>query len=267
MYNCDKEIVMKYLFSRTIQQVASIIYFLLYSSRLIQLNLVDTIYIKLYLLYKSKIESFDLEFLKNYLKGTITVIDVGSNVGYFTISIAKYLDNTSKILSIEPSEQNIARMKKVLQHGAIVQKIEIVNAGASDSNNVGYLKIDQKNPSNNQISSIKEGCLEIKLRTLDSICSGIEDIALVKIDVQGYELKVLNGATKLIAEHLPILLIEIDNRLSSLLAIDLWEFLTQHSYFIFLIDEKMKILTRQEIACQKGYFDIFCIHKSKYVYG
>jgi len=267
MYNCYSKIVVKYLFSRTIQQIASLIYFLLYSSKLIRLNLVDTIYIKLYLLYKSKIESFDLEFLKNYLKGTITVIDVGSNVGYFTISIAKYLDSTSKILSIEPSEQNIIRMKKVLKHRTIVQKIEIVKAGASDSNNVGYLKIDQKNPSNNQISSIKEGCVEIKLLTLDSICSGIGDIGLVKIDVQGYELKVLQGATKLIAEQLPILLIEIDNRISSLLALNLWDFLTQHSYFIFLIDGKKKTLTRQEIAGQKGYFDIFCIHKSKYVYG
>jgi FkbM family methyltransferase len=257
----------KYLFSRTIQQIASLIYFLLYSSKLIRLNLVDTIYIKLYLLYKSKIESFDLEFLKNYLKGTITVIDVGSNVGYFTISIAKYLDNTSKILSIEPSEQNIIRMKKVLKHRTIVQKIEIVKAGASDSNNVGYLKIDQKNPSNNQISSAKEGCIEIKLLTLDSICSGIGDIGLVKIDVQGYELKVLQGATKLIAEQLPILLIEIDYRISSLLALILWDFLTQHSYLIFLINEKKKILTRQELTSQKGYFDIFCIHKSKYVYG
>ena len=267
MYNCYSEIVVKYLFSRTIQQIASLIYFLLYSSKLIRLNLVDTIYIKLYLLYKSKIESFDLEFLKNYLKGTITVIDVGSNVGYFTISIAKYLDNTSKILSIEPSEQNIIRMKKVLKHRTIVQKIEIVKAGASDSNNVGYLKIDQKNPSNNQISSAKEGCIEIKLLTLDSICSGIGDIGLVKIDVQGYELKVLQGATKLIAEQLPILLIEIDYRISSLLALILWDFLTQHSYLIFLINEKKKILTRQELTSQKGYFDIFCIHKSKYVYG
>jgi FkbM family methyltransferase len=258
---------MKYLFSRTIQQLALFIYFLLYSSKLIQLNLVDTIYIKLYLFYKSKIESYDLEFLKDYLKGTITVVDVGSNVGYFTISIAKYLDKTSKILSIEPSEQNITRMKKVLQRRTIVQKIEIVNAGASDSNGVGYLKIDPKNPSNHQISSAKKGCIEIKLLTLDSICSGIGDISLVKIDVQGHELKVLKGADKLIAEQLPILLIEIDNRISSLLALNLWDFLTKHSYLIFLINKKKKILTRQELASQKGYFDIFCIHKSKYFYS
>lgn len=255
---------MKYLFSRTIQQIASLIYFLLYSSKLIQFDLVDTFYIKLYLFYKSKIENFNLEFLKNYLHGSITVVDVGSNVGYFTISIAEYLDKTSKILSIEPSDLNIARMKKILRNRMIVQKIEIVKAGASDSNSVGYLKIDPKNPSNNQISNTKEGCIEIKLLTLDSICSEIGNIGLVKIDVQGSELKVLEGAATLIAEQLPILLIEIDNRISSLLALNLWDFLTQHSYLIFLINEKKRISTREELASQKGYFDIFCIHKTKY---
>ena len=97
---------MKKVFLFALQNICFQLYFFLDKSGFFNINIIDTVFIKFYFLYKSKLESINLDFLELYLSKNITVVDVGANIGYFTVQISKYLNSSCRIIAIEPNKKN-----------------------------------------------------------------------------------------------------------------------------------------------------------------
>ena len=212
-------------------------------------------------MYKRNIESDNLSFLKSYMKKNITVIDVGANIGYFTIEISKYLDSSSRIIAIEPSLVNFSRMQKVIKEKKPEPSTFLVLAGLSEENGWGSLEIDPSNPANHKISEEQNATKSVELQTLDSITENLENVALIKIDVQGHELAVLKGGKKLLKEQSPALLIEIDNRINANLGEKIWDYLETINYCMFRTNDLDQQITKLRLKATSGYFDVFCIRK------
>ena len=255
---------MKKVFLFALQNICFQLYFFLDKSGFFNINIIDTVFIKFYFLYKSKLESINLDFLELYLSKNITVVDVGANIGYFTVQISKYLNSSCRIIAIEPNKKNVHRMNKTLNNLSPLPVVNVLQVGLSDLTGISYLKLDPKNPANHQITKYKEKGEKINIITLDSLCSDRLNVRLVKIDVQGHEFEVLKGGENLIITQSPMFLIEIDNRTSPELAAKIWDYLNFYSYFILSADKEKKVLTRSELINRKGYFDIFCISKKFY---
>jgi FkbM family methyltransferase len=153
----------------------------------------------------------DLMFL--YLKNKIekidekVAIDVGANIGNHTLYFANYFN---KVIAIEPQANNFELLKinKLL---SLNKNIELLNIGISDIkdtmqiimpdiSNSGSTKLIEKNIKS-KISEL------VKVDTLDNIIKE-NNIALIKIDVEGMELKVLNGAKEVIEKNQPFILFE-----------------------------------------------------------
>jgi FkbM family methyltransferase len=252
---------MKNLFLRLVQHIALNFYYVFNKVGLFKLDIFERVFIKLYFMYKSKIENESLDFLKSYIKRNITVIDVGANIGYFTIEISKYLDSSSRIIAIEPGLENFSRLQKVVKEKEREPNISLVLAGLSEERGLGSLELDPSNPANHKISETQNGAKSVELYTLDSITEKLKNVALIKIDVQGYELAVLKGGKKLLKQHSPALLIEIDNRLDTNLGGKIWDFMDTFNYQMFRTNNLEEPITRIHLTAMSGYFDVFCISK------
>jgi hypothetical protein len=96
---------------------------------------------------------------------------------------------------------------------------------------------------------------------LDDVCKDLEDVSLLKIDVQGHELKVLEGGRQTILKFKPTILIEFDNRKGNETTLRVLEMLKEFKYEVFLPLDQTLSLSIGDLIHKQGYFDCVCIPK------
>jgi FkbM family methyltransferase len=142
-----------------------------------------------------------------------TIIDVGANFGFHTLEFADLVDD-GKVISFEPQKlvyyqlcgniilngyDNITAHNIALSDEHTNLKMENLQYHSADTINIGNAHLDAYYGS---------GYNDVEVRPLDSY--EFEDVAVLKIDVQGYEPKVLDGAIETIKKHKPIIFIEVE---------------------------------------------------------
>lgn len=134
----------------------------------------------------------DVKIIKKYTPAGGTVIDVGANMGSLTIAAAVYVGEKGKVLSFEPSPKfaNITTQNVSLNQFSDRVSVHPVALGA-DTGTV-YLNESSADDTTNYIAT---GGTKVKQATLDSFTAELSSIDFLKIDVEGYELEVLKGAT------------------------------------------------------------------------
>ncbi|MBO3460279.1 FkbM family methyltransferase [Aetokthonos hydrillicola] len=136
------------------------------------------------------------------LEGT-TVLDIGANVGLFSILLSRLVGSKGKVISFEPLPRNIDFIKKHIQLNKI-ENIAIYSAAISDKN--GVMKFNTS-PYNAQGCLAESGDLEVSVMTLDSLKDLNPPVSLVKIDVEGAEANVLRGGEKFFQADRPVILL------------------------------------------------------------
>ena len=157
-------------------------------------------------LYFNIAASIELEDLIKDLELDI-VIDIGSNKGQFVLILNKYFENI-KILSFEPINELLEKQKKFFKNtknnikffntavGALNSKIDLNITRSKDSSSIlEFEKIDNLGRNFDIVEK-----REINVITLEDVLNNtdLNGSILLKLDVQGYELKVLEGAEKLL---------------------------------------------------------------------
>lgn len=150
----------------------------------------------------------------NYIENS-DILDIGSNVGFFSEAIVKNT-NYKSIHLFEPSKGYYEYSKTLLQN---YNNIYFNNYGLSneddtktlykspDINNIGWNTFLEKDPNQTDYFiyyMIPEKC---SLKKLDDY--QIDNVDFIKIDVEGFEHKVLEGGMNFISKHKPYLLIEV----------------------------------------------------------
>lgn len=138
----------------------------------------------------------------------VVVFDVGANVGHYAQTLAAVFNSNIRIHTFEPSKQTFERLIKNTTH---IGKIIPNNFGLSnEEHNVtlyyntkasGLASLYQRDLVSLNISLDKTE--EVQMGTLDSYCekNGIEMIDFLKLDVEGHELKALQGAKRMLDEE------------------------------------------------------------------
>ena len=143
---------------------------------------------------------------KHFDKNTSLIIfDVGANAGNYTKAVSDFFKSRAIIHSFEPSGKTFEIFLETTRN---IQNIIPNNFGFSDVENnqllytdadgSGYASIYQRNLKHFGLSMDKSE--EIKLTTIDNYCklNKIERIHFLKLDIEGHELKALNGAKQMI---------------------------------------------------------------------
>lgn len=148
--------------------------------------------------------------IKNKLKKSdqLLIFDVGANVGKYTILLNEVFNENSKIISFEPSKKTFNKLGLNTNH---IKKRNLCNFGFGNANTFLTLYYNQDESG---LASVYERRLdhfnikmdlkeEIEIKTIDSFCkeNNIVQIDFLKLDVEGHELSVLNGAVKMLTNH------------------------------------------------------------------
>jgi FkbM family methyltransferase len=228
---------------------------------LFKFGLFDHVFIKMYFLYKSKLENFDLTLISKHINSNSYIVDVGANIGWFTLNIGQIMKPGVKILAVEPDLINLRRLKHSVARSELRDQVQILPIALSNARGVGYLILDPTNPANHQVGNPSSSTKEIQLERLDDVCKDLEDVSLLKIDVQGHELKVLEGGRQTILKFKPTILIEFDNRKGNETTLRVLEMLKEFKYEVFLPLDQTLSLSIGDLIHKQGYFDCVCIPK------
>ena len=169
-------------------------------------------------LYYFKVwEQHLLDVIDKYVVEGTVAIDAGANFGSISVPISKKLGSSGKLYSFEMSKVMASRLKRNIEQNKC-SNVELLNIALSDvadqSVFFGELEEDQKtNFGDIRINKEAEGT-EVKTTTIDSL--NIQDrVSFIKVDCQGYDLKVMRGAKKTIEKHRPVVVFEWEDDMSS----------------------------------------------------
>jgi len=159
-------------------------------------------------------ESDIVEILKRVLKQGDVFIDVGANIGYLSAIGAGLVGKTGQVHSFEPAPPYFHRLEKFAQMNPRY-RIRVNQCALGDEERAARLFLSNKNIGVNWVAldNNPEATVDIVVRRLDEYISEhiIQRIALIKIDVEGFEFHVLKGLTKYLenVDVRPVIVCEI----------------------------------------------------------
>ncbi len=162
-------------------------------------------------------ETREIECLRSIARRGATVMDVGANVGVFTISLAQAVGPSGKVIAFEPLPLNVERLKSniALNHLDNIHVYELA-LGEREGELTLQLARDGAFVSAVEVSAQQATGYTITapVSRLDAVWQGAgsPDVALVKVDVEGAELAVLAGSEALLASCKPDLLLEANTQ-------------------------------------------------------
>jgi FkbM family methyltransferase len=219
-----------------------------------------------YFLYKNIYEP-NLSHLKAMIAPDSTIIDVGANIGFLSIKFSKWISKKGLVIAIEPEPLNVQILKQTLSEKKI-GNVEVINGAAAEKEGALFLKLNPLNPADHRLSD--QG-IPIKAFTIDSLLDGkgCLPVSLIKIDVQGAEPRVLQGAKNIISQYKPIIFIEIDDEslnAAGFTSNGLIDLLRSYGYDLW--DEQKKRVrpySDEDHAIRKklGYADYIFIHTNR----
>jgi FkbM family methyltransferase len=143
-------------------------------------------------------------------------IDVGANLGEWTLPLARAVGEAGHVLAIEPTPRNAAALARTLAVNALRQ-VELVRCALADADGdtdfaVPLVTSARSDTGTAHIGPAGEGheTARVALRRLDALVAErrFERVDLAKIDVEGHERRVLDGAAATLARFRPALVLE-----------------------------------------------------------
>jgi len=174
-----------------------------------RLPIFDRIFLTLYDAYKKHFEAGPIERLREFVPAGSMVLDVGANVGFFTLRFARWVGD-GEVIAIEPEEKNYRTLQAALDRDGLQQKVRALKAVATATAGTSHLEINPIHPADHKLSVDGTG-VPVEAVTLDDLVDrkGSLRPSLIKIDVQGAEMLVLQGAPDILKRSRPALFVEL----------------------------------------------------------
>ena len=153
----------------------------------------------------------DYKTIKKFITKGATFVDVGANIGHLSLYAKTCVGKEGKVIAIEGNSKIFRFLKKNIEINNFEIEVYFNIIGDKEK------KVSIQNRKADDMNQVLEDTYDkdkiVDMVTLDSICINLETIDILKIDVEGYEYKVIQGATKTL-EKTKILMIEIINDLA-----------------------------------------------------
>ncbi|GAA3975266.1 FkbM family methyltransferase [Mucilaginibacter dorajii] len=161
-------------------------------------------------IYTGLHEFNDMGFLLHFLRPEDIFLDVGANVGSYTLLASGICQ--AKSITIEASKNTAEITQKNINLNKLQDKVTLINAAAGATN--GTLNFSKNQDTTNHIISNNElantDVETVNVISVDSLTI-IEKPALIKIDVEGFETEVLNGMVNTLKQpSLKAIIIELN---------------------------------------------------------
>ena len=156
-----------------------------------------------FLLFGGRWEETETQLFCSLVKEGMTVVDVGANVGYYTLLAARLVGPRGTVYAFEPSPGNFALLSQnVAANG--YKNVVLIPKAVSDRSGTAALHIDRASSGGHSLSAFRGGldCVAVETVSLDDYFSTERPtIDLVKMDAEGAEVSILAGMGRLLARH------------------------------------------------------------------
>lgn len=185
-------------------------------------------------------------------------LDIGANLGEVTLHLAMIVGPEGKVLSFDPNPIAFRRLKEHVSANHLDAVVTCLPIALSNATGELQLSMPDESESNQGLGSVVNNQLpgvshtvSVKTVTLDDIVEeyGLTRIDLIKIDTQGAEPLILDGATKVLNRFSPDILMEIspsDLRHLGMTSRDLLKKIEEFGYLIFEFSDG--VITRRVIT-------------------
>jgi FkbM family methyltransferase len=165
------------------------------------------IYRPIYGAYKAYVDRAERQLLAGALSPGAVVADVGANIGVYSEFLSRCVGPEGTVHSFEPSPDNFRRLRERLGGIANVQLNQLAVGDKSGESSL-YLS-DELNVDHRTypVGTDFREAIQIQSIALDDYFKPEQRVDLIKMDVQGFELKALRGAERVLTENIEIMLL------------------------------------------------------------
>lgn len=203
---------------------------------------------------------FNLYFLKNLIRKGDSVIDIGANLGYYSVFFSKLIGNDGKLYSVEPVKQMLEVLRRNLKGKknvtifpyALGEENKTVNLGNDTVSQKGYMRSgSHKIIDQNQEVDVT---FNAEMKKGSELFKDLEKIDFIKCDIEGYEWIVLKEMESVIVKHRPSFLIETRRENRRLLL----QFFKEKDFTSYILQDRKLVP-----ATPDNYLDIFVFPNEK----
>ncbi len=188
-------------------------------------------------------EPYETSLVVKDLKRGDVFLDIGANLGYYTIIAGSIVGIPGKVLAFEPDLNNFNMLKKNIRLNKL-SNVTAVNAAVSDVGGKGYIYLSDDNKGDHHIYDCGGSRKRVKIDILAGdkfIAKETDRVNFIKIDTQGSEVRILRGLASQIQENRANLSMVIEFwpyglRQSGTSALDLTDIINHFNLPICVID-------------------------------
>ncbi len=174
----------------------------------------------------------------------MTVLDIGANIGYYTVMIASKLGENGKVVAFEPNPVMIDELVKNISLNNL-KNVIIENVALADIDGTSSFWVPKQGQeghgSLHENSTYKaENRIIVKTETLDIALQrlNINKVDLIKIDTEGSEMLIFKGAKKTLSStEKPILIFECAEHLAKSFGYSIYDVLNELVSYGYLVEQ------------------------------
>lgn len=195
------------------------------------------LWLRWHLLHRPKTAEVELSFLNKIVRDDAVTVDVGANCGLYTRELARL---SRCVHAFEPSRAMADVLRRTSAANVVVHEVAL-----SDHEGSAELLIPQSEDGavhglaslEPQVALSARSCMvqNVPMARLDDVIH--DDVAFVKVDVEGHELNVLKGAIGLLERSRPVFLVEAEERHRPRATESVFEFFQERDYIGFFVED------------------------------
>jgi FkbM family methyltransferase len=156
-------------------------------------------------------EPLATKLLMETLKPGMNAVDVGGNIGYYAMLEARLVGPSGKVIAIEPMPENSEQLCNNVKNNGY-ENIHIHKMAIGDRDGTALMYIAGKSNWHSLHPPMEaKGEMKVPVSTLDSLLAryNFPSVDLVRMDLEGYEIVVIEGMKQTLRKYGPLLLIEL----------------------------------------------------------
>lgn len=139
---------------------------------------------------------------RQLLRPGMTVVDVGANVGIYTLHAARAVGDSGKVFSFEPAPKTFATLKRNVDANGFSARVELRSAAVLDKSSRMPLYVRDEDCGLNSLYMVDGARSEmVETVSLDEALAGVASIDIIKIDAEGAEPRILRGMQRVIGAN------------------------------------------------------------------
>lgn len=218
-------------------------------------------------IYFNIFENDEIKFTTRFLKKDDVFIDIGSNIGLFSLYASPIVGINGKVICFEPSNITFKRLQENITLNNL-QNINAINRAISNTNGQTNLQLasDGYDAWNSLAKPSRGEVLHteiidcITFDTFIETCENLQKISLIKIDVEGWEIPVLQGGKDFFMQkNAPTILIEFTDenaKNAGYSCKELYNVLLSYGYTLFSYNANTNELIQEELRSEYPYVNL-----------